>query len=282
MSKQFTLQETVAAVAAKIKETIADYEAFAENLRKKELESKHGKKLAKSLCLICAEAEFECSCLNKSELAKKTPPDISEKTMHKLKDEYGHDKKGKEKAYATAWSIENKIKYYDGMAAEGAGDPMTMSEMCKSCGKSGDLCKCMGKTEVTSVPAGKPNAGSGGETKKVSLEKAALPSVKHPEVQGVGGKQPVGMGGGDANKIGTATAQNTPALASAKGVPNTSVSQVNKEMAGFKSIASDPTAMPGNVKSLSIPKAPRVNPKMAAPASQRFHGALPLQRTEVK
>jgi hypothetical protein len=41
-------------------------------------------------------------------MAKVTPPDIGEKTMHDLKDEYGHDKAGKEKAYATAWSIHNQ------------------------------------------------------------------------------------------------------------------------------------------------------------------------------
>ena len=41
-------------------------------------------------------------------LKKVTPPG-EEKLVHKLKDEYGHDKAGKEKAYATAWSIHNKM-----------------------------------------------------------------------------------------------------------------------------------------------------------------------------
>jgi hypothetical protein len=139
-------------------------------------------------------------------------------------------------------------------------------------------------------------------------------------VVGVPGKQPVGEGGGDAFK--------------------TSVGQANKEMAGFKSIASNPTAMPAagvhpataaglkDVKSLSpnaqsaaswkgqgLPgllnrlksvQAPKPAPGAAwkgqglpgllgrlksvqaaklAPGqglltSKRFHGALPLQRSE--
>ncbi len=43
----------------------------------------------------------------KGDLNKVTPPGISEKTMHKLKAQYGGDK---EKAYATAWAIHNKMK----------------------------------------------------------------------------------------------------------------------------------------------------------------------------
>jgi transposase-like protein len=42
------------------------------------------------------------------ELEKVTPPDVSEKVVHKLKDEYGHDKAGKAKAFATAWKIHNQ------------------------------------------------------------------------------------------------------------------------------------------------------------------------------
>jgi transposase-like protein len=45
--------------------------------------------------------------MSKTELAKVAPPG-EEKLVHKLKDEYGHDKAGKEKAFATAWSIHNK------------------------------------------------------------------------------------------------------------------------------------------------------------------------------
>ena len=39
-------------------------------------------------------------------LSKKAPPG-EEKLVHKLKDEYGHDKEGKEKAFATAWAVKN-------------------------------------------------------------------------------------------------------------------------------------------------------------------------------
>jgi hypothetical protein len=43
-------------------------------------------------------------------LSKKSPPDVSEAMIHKLKDEYGHDQEGKEKAFATAWKIHNRKK----------------------------------------------------------------------------------------------------------------------------------------------------------------------------
>jgi hypothetical protein len=52
-------------------------------------------------------AESRAQEVEKAELAKVTPPG-KEKLVHKLKDEYGHDKKGKEKAYATAWAVHNK------------------------------------------------------------------------------------------------------------------------------------------------------------------------------
>jgi hypothetical protein len=45
--------------------------------------------------------------LDKGELEKVTPPG-EEKLVHKLKDEYGTDKEGKGKAYATAWKIHNE------------------------------------------------------------------------------------------------------------------------------------------------------------------------------
>lgn len=43
-------------------------------------------------------------------MEKVTPPGVSEETMHKLKDQYGHDEAGKEKAYATAWKISKEKK----------------------------------------------------------------------------------------------------------------------------------------------------------------------------
>lgn len=75
---------------------------------------------------------------------KKTPPDISEKTMHKLKDEYKGDKS---KAYATAWSIHNKMDKkeiktgtVDEKSAPGAKLPATSAEV-KAPGSGGDIKK---------------------------------------------------------------------------------------------------------------------------------------------
>jgi hypothetical protein len=64
------------------------------------------------LCKNCGKAHDMGKCdmddvRPGKDLAKKTPEGISEKTMHKLKDEYGHDKEGKSKAYATANAIAN-------------------------------------------------------------------------------------------------------------------------------------------------------------------------------
>ena len=59
---------------------------------------------------LLASVRKDEGLLTKSLLVKKTPPDVSEDLMHKLKDQYGHDEKGKEKAYATAWKIHNAKK----------------------------------------------------------------------------------------------------------------------------------------------------------------------------
>jgi hypothetical protein len=53
------------------------------------------------------EGEKSASDEHQDMLEKVTPPGVSEKTMHKLKAQYGGDK---EKAYATAWKIHNKMK----------------------------------------------------------------------------------------------------------------------------------------------------------------------------
>lgn len=78
---------------------------------------------AKQFCLDCGSEKLEplgvhrgqdhsmckaCGSIDaKPILNKKTPSDISEGTMHDLKDQYNGDK---EKAYATAWAIHNKKK----------------------------------------------------------------------------------------------------------------------------------------------------------------------------
>lgn len=53
-------------------------------------------------------AKAEKTSDKKPGLSKKAPSDVSEKTVMKLKDEYGHDKKGTQKAMKVAWSIHNK------------------------------------------------------------------------------------------------------------------------------------------------------------------------------
>jgi hypothetical protein len=65
------------------------------------------------ICKDCGEVgatpreENQAAEMKKEEIEKETPPG-EEKLVHKLKDEYGEDKKGKEKAYATAWEIHNR------------------------------------------------------------------------------------------------------------------------------------------------------------------------------
>jgi hypothetical protein len=389
MPKTYTINEVVKEIATTVKQKIANYETSLIALRKKELEHKHGK-LAKSvdLCPLCAEPEFGCSCLTKSDkLVKKTPPDISEKTMHKLKDEYGHDEKGKEKAYATAWSIENKMKKEEmapkysekagistdsktkarnhkvaplggipmgvSFAQEGKvnGKPvlkeemdaglggmdssMGMSEVCEKCGKSGKSCKCVGKAELdkgmptssasalapkapaAATPiahvnkelggfksiASKPTISSMGRAKasasgmigKMELKttpdkdvddsgNGSMPKAKKlgkAEVMGATGKQPIGQGHGDAGKVaGAPHPETTAGLASVKGLSPAKQWSNDKLPALQQKLA---TVRGGSqwLKSTHA-SAARVHPKQAAPVSQRFHGAMPLQRSEME
>lgn len=71
----------------------------------------HGKVVKMGKCEACGKPmhkspEGAGGLADTGALSKKAPPD-SEKLVHKLKDEYGHDEKGKEKAFATAWAIHN-------------------------------------------------------------------------------------------------------------------------------------------------------------------------------
>lgn len=67
-----------------------------------------------SRCNHCGHIGYRPDKVEKSELSKVTPPDVSEKVVHKLKDEYGHDKAGKAKAFATAWKIHNEKRLNKG------------------------------------------------------------------------------------------------------------------------------------------------------------------------
>ncbi len=81
-NEKFTPQEAALAVKQAVRDRITDYLEKLVELQKKEGEG--------------------------SDLSKVTPPDVDEKLIHKLKDQYGHDKEGKAKAYATAWKISNQ------------------------------------------------------------------------------------------------------------------------------------------------------------------------------
>lgn len=364
--KTHTPQEVRAELAKVIKSKVEAFADHVKTLRAKELsksEAKGGKLSKAELCPLCGNPDRPgtCICLRKNavagygpngeDLSKKTPPGISEETMHKLKREYKGDKS---KAYATAWAIENKtVKKAmpsSSAAALAPKPPKVATPIAqvnqelggfKSVVKKGEGSPASPSYGANVDPADKagmpkagkdiPEEGSGGKvTKGKNLAKAAVPAKaaapagavpqKPKAVVGVPGKQPVGEGGGDAFK--------------------TSVGQANKEMAGFKSIASNPTAMPAagvhpataaglkDVKSLSpnaqsaaswkgqgLPgllnrlksvQAPKPAPGAAwkgqglpgllgrlksvqaaklAPGqglltSKRFHGALPLQRSE--
>ena len=65
-----------------------------------------GSKKKSSVVRLPDGSGFFTGTVKKTELTKTTPPG-EEKLVHKLKEEYGTDKAGKEKAYATAWAIKN-------------------------------------------------------------------------------------------------------------------------------------------------------------------------------
>src|ERR1700690_267291 len=210
MSKSYSVKEVVKEIATTIKQKVADYEVGLVALRKKELEHKHGKLAKSELCVICAGPEFKCDCaLQKSEaLAKKTPPDISEKTMHKLKDEYGHDEKGKEKAYATAWSIEDKLKK-EQMAPRYAEEIGIVGPHTKA----------------------KPAHGDGPHDQRPYMHQAMMGAINSRNDK----KPAIGMKK-SAMASSSASALNPPAAR-----PATPVGMANKELSGFQSIASKPS-----------------------------------------
>jgi hypothetical protein len=137
------------------------------------------------LCKDCGEIgstireENLAAEMDKAELSKETPPD-GEKVVRKLKDEYGSDKKGKEKAYATAWSIHNK----------------SIKDK-----KKGDKVE---KREISTVENARQAVGISGSGPK-------LPSVAKPSTPGVSGakKIPDAFNKGGANN-GLGKAEKTP------------------------------------------------------------------------
>lgn len=119
-------------------------------------------------------------------LNKVTPPSVSEETAHKLKDEYGHDKEGKAKAYATMWKIHNQMNKSSGVLPDGSGF-FTATVKTKKDLKKEELTtkkapmtatvepeKVTGSKDVEEVPSPIVTDGSGKIIKGKSLKKGAM------------------------------------------------------------------------------------------------------------
>lgn len=158
-------------------------------------------------------------------LAKTTPPDVSEKTVHKLKDEYGHDPAGKRKAFATAWKIHDQMKS-EGLSKAEAEKTVR----CHTCGQTvgvdakglvkahqarhatggAEDCSGSGK-EGKSFPEAKPakvskeSPGSGGDPKTMkkseALAKADLWKPEGASTTAPALKSPKGIRGVPADKV---------------------------------------------------------------------------------
>lgn len=160
-------------------------------------------------------------------LAKSTPPDVSEHLAHKLKDEYGHDKAGKAKAYATMWSIHNDMK--GRKHGELGKSELEKTVRCHACGQTvgvtedGKVVKhplphstakaedCMGSgKEGKSFPEAKPakiskeSPGSGGDAKAMKKSEMTKADLWKPEVASAAApalKSPKGIRGVPADKV---------------------------------------------------------------------------------
>jgi hypothetical protein len=307
MSKTYTVPEVLSEIAKSIKAQVAEHEAGLTALRQKELQRSHGVLAKSELCPLCAtpdDASGRCACLHKSEGLNKDQMSANYATKigvsgphSKAKAGFGdgpHDQRpGKPqsemgKLNGVHDSSVPKIKMNkDEM---GGDSSMMMSEGCPECGGVGshpNTCstalknpKTIKKMELSTTPKkGGNETGSGGETKKVPLKKSMIPSGKKPAVQGVAGKQPVGQGGGDAGKIaGAPHPDTTAALADVKGLSPAS----KWGGQGLPQLKGQLAAVRGGSAWLKTTHAAahRVHPAQAAPPSQRFQGALPLQRSE--
>lgn len=177
-------------------------------------------------------------------LVKVAPPG-EEKLVHELKDEYGHDKKGKEKAFATAWALKNKKDLKKEETSPVKEAPMTatvMPEKVKGA-KVGD----------ETIPAPIKTDGSGDITKGKKLDKGAL--IDHikesAKKAGVPAKDVLGY------KI-------PKTLQSVKPVPSPSFNKSAKEVAKTESPAASPIAKSpssGPAGKVSAPKPPALTPK---------------------
>lgn len=268
MSQTFTFPQAATELAKALKTKVQEHQTQIEELRAKELRKSSGGKLTKhELCALCSNALSKCKCtgLKKSEGCKEC---------------------GGVGAHPKTCSLALK-------------NPKVMgkSEMCKSgCGKS-HMGKCdlsevkVVKDEIPMVHAAPektrkgvklpgqkkskvvPAPGSGGEIIKKSAFSDALHTAagaKPPVgpakgVVGVGGKQPVGMGGGDAHKVPQA-------------VPATPLPQVNRELAGAKSIAGGGLPTAGAIGKL--PHSPGLMPR-AGNVQKPIAGSFVTRKDEV-
>lgn len=159
-----TIPEFKKALADTLKDVLVRYEEKIVELRKKEILATEDR------CAICDKIDKpgECVCLEKSDyeallnvssdtfekLSKVMPPGVSKQSMRQLEDEYGNDKAGRAKAYATAWKIHHKAKLKKvgdmGLMSSNMNntDPnsgsMAMGEkVCKGCDKAhkGEACE---------------------------------------------------------------------------------------------------------------------------------------------
>lgn len=269
MNQPTSFNAARADLAKGLKTLLSTHEAKISSLRARELKKSAGNKaLSKNeLCLLCSNDPKSCTCLLRKAEGGTCTSCSRPLTGHLAPDNtvcgFCKARPPKAKKDETDMSLSERCS-----SELGKNDDMVKGEGCKECGGVGShpkTCslalknpKIVKKDELPIVkPApekavsgaklpGTPKKqdlgdGSGDGTKlgKRELRKAlpTLPGMAKPTapaaaVVGVPGKQPVGQGGGDKHKVPQAA-------------PPTPVAQVNKELGGMKSIASNPTAMPG-------------------------------------
>jgi hypothetical protein len=222
------------------------------------------------LCKSCNKSEPLCKCkMVKEELKSDPSKSVKVKVKVVAKAEGGMCAQDKSTYYCTLPKAhEGRCKGPKHVSDEEFNKDPYYKEQAKKLGKD-ELPIVKPAPEKAVKGAKLPKAGkkieaegSGGqvtETKKSELRKdtqggpfkkpgtVALPGMAKPAgppagVVGIPGKQPVGQGGGDAFKVPSAAAPTSP-------------EQANKEMGGFKSIASSPVRLPGmGAKLMNAPK----------------------------
>lgn len=241
MADELTFQDARLLLAKGLKERLDAHASKLELLRARELRKSAGRPLAKSdLCPLCGNLDTPatCTCLRKTETKK------------------------------------DEVAGYGGDAS--SGDSMAMSEMCKSCGKAGDLCKCatckaelgksddkmlasLGKSEKCKTP-GCDNEVGGASRQRLHPSSGYCPSCYSPDKH---------LGDWSDNALEARHSQTKdPRVAAeiqrrAKPVKKDekSVANANKELKGFKSIATNlvaPIKTKPTMKAETMPRAKSV------------------------